>query len=331
MTGTAASQADEFRLVYGLEVEVIPTHRPNIRIDHPDRLFRSKTAQHQAVIAAIEAIHAVGQPLLVATRSVEESQQLSTLLGHLPHHLLNAKNEAEEAPIIARAGELGRITISTNMAGRGVDIVLGRGAAERGGLAVLGVGRNESRRIDNQLRGRAGRQGDPGCSRFFVSYQDDLITTYLGTAEENPDDVQRMLEGRHLDLRLRLRKYEHILEAQRLLHAQQRLTLEAEADLLHHDDLWGQHLERVTQYRAGLHFLSYSGADPLREYLRIVHQWFSELPFQQPDPSAGPLGRGATWTYLSTDQPFGTPFSRLLRSMLTTLRVTLKGTPRPKV
>ena len=331
MTGTAASQADEFRLVYGLEVEVIPTHRPNIRRDQPDRLFRSKDAQHQAVITEIETIHSTGQPLLVATRSVEESQQLSALLGHLPHHLLNAKNEAEEAAVITRAGEVGRITLSTNMAGRGVDIVLGPGAAERGGLAVVGVGRNESRRIDNQLRGRAGRQGDPGSSRFFVSFQDDLITTYLGTAEENPDDVQRLLEGRHLDLRLRLRKYEHVLEAQRLLHAQRRQALETEAELLHHDDLWSQHLERVTQYRAGLHFLSYSGADPLPEYLRTIHQWFSELPLQPPDPSEGPLGRGATWTYLSTDQPFGTPFSRMLRNMLATLRVTMKGNPRPKV
>ena len=125
--------------------------------------------------------------------------------------------------------------------------------------------------------------------------------------------------------------YEHVLEAQRLLHAQHRQTLETEAELLHHDDLWSQHLERVTQYRAGLHFLSYSGADPLPEYLRTIHQWFSELPLQPPDPSEGPLRRGATWTYLSTDQPFGTPFSRMLRSMLATLRVTMKGIPRHKV
>ncbi len=324
MTGTAATQDDEFRLVYGLEVEVIPPHRPCIRIDHPDRLFRTKASQYQALLAEIAAVHATGQPLLIATRTVEEAQQLSTQLD-LPHHLLTAKNEAEEAAVIARAGEVGRITLSTNMAGRGVDIVLGPGAAECGGLCVLGVGRNESRRIDNQLRGRAGRQGDPGASRFFVSYQDDLITQYLGAAEANPDDVQRLLEGRHLDLRLRLRKYEHILEAQRLLHAQRRFELVSPDEKLHHDDLWSQHLERVTQYRAGLHFLSYSGADPLREYLRLVHQWFDELPLQEPGPALGALGRGATWTYLSTDQPFGTPFSRLLKNMLASLRVTVRS------
>jgi preprotein translocase subunit SecA len=319
MTGTAATQSEEFRLVYGLEVEVIPPHRPCIRVDHPDRLFRTKAGQYAALLDEIAAVHATGQPLLVATRTVEEAQQVSAQLP-LPHHLLTAKNEAEEAAVIARAGEVGRITVSTNMAGRGVDIVLGPGAAERGGLCVLGVGRNESRRIDNQLRGRAGRQGDPGSSRFFVSYQDDLITNYLGVAEANPDDVQRMLEGRHLDLRLRLRKYEHILEAQRLLHAERRLALTTPEEKLHHDDLWSQHLERVTQYRAGLHFLSYSGADPLREYLRLVHDWFEELALQEPDLSVGPRSRGATWTYLSTDQPFGTPFSRLLKNMLAALR-----------
>ena len=315
MTGTAATQAEEFRRVYGLEVEVIPPHRPSIRVDHPDRLFRSKAGQYAALLTEIAAVHATGQPLLVATRTVEEAQQLSAQLS-LPHHLLTARNEAEEAAVMARAGEVGRITVSTNMAGRGVDIVLGPGAAEKGGLCVLGAGRNESRRIDNQLRGRAGRQGDPGASRFFVSYEDDLITNYFGAAEANPDDVQRLLEGRHLDLRLRLRKYEQILEAQRLLHAERRLQLTTPEEKLHHDDLWSQHLERVTQYRAGLHFLSYSGADPLHEYLRVVHHWFEELSAQQPEANRGTHGRGATWTYLSTDQPFGTPFSRLLKNLL---------------
>ena len=328
MTGTAATQAEEFRRVYGLEVEVIPRHRPSIRVDHPDRLFRSKAGQYAALLTEIAAVHATGQPLLVATRTVEEAQQLSAQLS-LPHHLLTARNEAEEAAVMARAGEVGRITVSTNMAGRGVDIVLGPGAAEKGGLCVLGAGRNESRRIDNQLRGRAGRQGDPGASRFFVSYEDDLITNYFGAAEANPDDVQRLLEGRHLDLRLRLRKYEQILEAQRLLHAERRLLLTPPEQKLHHDELWSQHLERVTQYRAGLHFLSYSGADPLHEYLRVVHHWFEELSSQQPEANRGARGRGATWTYLSTDQPFGTPFSRLLKNLLAHLGVGNKQPAEP--
>ncbi len=175
MTGTAATQAIEFQLVYGLEVEVIPTNRPMIRTDLPDRLYAGKWDKERAVIGEIHKIHSTGRPVLVGTASVEESERLSARLilpgpgGGLPHQVLNARHEEEEAGMIARAGELGAITISTNMAGRGTDIRLGPGVAELGGLHVIGTNRHESRRIDNQLRGRAGRQGDPGSSQFFVS------------------------------------------------------------------------------------------------------------------------------------------------------------------
>src|SRR5260370_23842375 len=162
MTGTAATQALEFRNVYGLHVETIPTNRPIIRADHPDVLFPTKAEKEEAVAAEIRRVHLTGQPVLVGTASVEESERLSTMLTGLPHRVLNARNDEVEAAIVAQAGQCGAITISTNMAGRGTDIRLGEGAAALGGLYVIGTNRHESRRIDNQLRGRAGRQGDPG-------------------------------------------------------------------------------------------------------------------------------------------------------------------------
>ena len=180
MTGTAATQAEEFRTGYGLDVEAIPTNRPVIRVDEPDVVFPSKSAKEEALIEEIERVHATGQPVLAGTASVEESERLSARLSAVPHSVLNARNEEAEAEIIARAGERGAVTISTNMAGRGVDIRLGEGVAELGGLYVIGTNRHESRRIDNQLRGRAGRQGDPGRSRFFISIQDDLLVRFGG-------------------------------------------------------------------------------------------------------------------------------------------------------
>ncbi len=167
MTGTAATQAGEFHTIYGLDVEVIPTNRPMIRTDRPDVLFRTKREKELAVIEEIQDARAIGRPVLVGTASVGESERLSAALRDIPHQVLNARNEEEEARIVSRAGERGALTISTNMAGRGTDIKLGEGVAALGGLYVIGTNRHESRRIDNQLRGRAGRQGDPG--RLAVS------------------------------------------------------------------------------------------------------------------------------------------------------------------
>jgi preprotein translocase subunit SecA len=180
MTGTAASQASEFRRVYGLEVEVIPTNRPMIRRDCPDILCRTKAEKEQAVVDDIYRAHATGQPVLIGTASVAESERLGAMLEGLPHRVLNARQDEEEARIVAQAGERGAITVSTNMAGRGTDIRLGDGVAALGGLYVIGTNRHESRRIDHQLRGRAGRQGDPGSSRFFLSLQDDLLRIFGG-------------------------------------------------------------------------------------------------------------------------------------------------------
>jgi len=204
MTGTAATQAEEFREIYDLEVETIPTNRPVARIDEPDAVFQTKAEKEAAVIGEITRLHNTGRPVLVGTASVEESERLSRALG-VPHHVLNARNEEAEAAIIARAGTRGAVTVSTNMAGRGVDIQLGPGVAELGGLHVIGTNRHESRRIDNQLRGRAGRQGDPGSSRFFVSHQDPLMVKYGADdprAAHTPDSIQRTAEGQNLDIRL---------------------------------------------------------------------------------------------------------------------------------
>ena len=218
MTGTAATQAIEFRTVYGLYVETIPTNRPIIRVDHPDVLFPTKAEKEQAVADEIRRVHATGQPILVGTASVEESERLSGMLADLPHRVLNARNDEVEAAIVAQAGQCGAITISTNMAGRGTDIRLGEGVAALGGLYVIGTNRHESRRIDNQLRGRAGRQGDPGCSRFFISLEDPLMVKYgdLDIRYRNdPASIQRLVEGQHLDQREFLHRYDLPVEGQR--------------------------------------------------------------------------------------------------------------------
>ncbi len=341
MTGTAATQADEFRVVYGLDVEVIPTNRPVIRIDHPDEIFRAKWEKEKAVIEEIRAVHATGRPVLVGTRSVEESERLSQRLRDIVHQVLNARHEEHEAQMIARAGELGAVTISTNMAGRGTDIKLGAGVAELGGLHVIGTNRHESRRIDNQLRGRAGRQGDPGSSRFFVSMQDDLFAKYgadMERLEHDPESLQRLVEGQNLEIRLFLRKYESVVEAQRQMIQRRRqdiLTgatpcaseLERLVSLATIDDLWSEFLATVTDLREGIQWVSWGGRQPLHEYLVAVHASFEELqarideeiPKRLAEAEAGgidPSDRGATWTYLTTDQPFGSWSERVMRGIV---------------
>ena len=189
-----------------------------IRVDRPDVLFRTKQEKERAVIEEIRRVHLTGQPVLVGTVSVQESERLSAALKDIPHEVLNARNEEEEARIIARAGELGAVTVSTTMAGRGTDIRLAEGVTRLGGLYVIGTNRHESRRIDNQLRGRAGRQGDPGVSRFFVSLEDDLLVKYgidNPRLRHEPESIQRLVEGQNLDIRRFLQKYEGVVEGQR--------------------------------------------------------------------------------------------------------------------
>lgn len=177
MTGTAKTEEEEFRNIYNMYVTEIPTNKPVIRIDENDLIFASMEAKYKALADEIARRHELGQPLLIGTVSIESSELLSKLLKkrHVKHDVLNAKQHEREAEIVAKAGEKYAVTIATNMAGRGTDIKLGEGVVELGGLAVIGTERHESRRIDNQLRGRSGRQGDPGYSRFFLSADDDLL------------------------------------------------------------------------------------------------------------------------------------------------------------
>lgn len=180
MTGTALTEAQEFQSIYGLEVAVIPTHMNMVRIDNPDVIFRTIKEKFDAIVDEIEEMHTLGRPVLVGTSSIEKTEIISQVLKRrkIKHEVLNAKNHEREAEIIKDAGQKGAITIATNMAGRGTDIKLGEGIADIGGLHILGTDRHESRRIDNQLRGRAGRQGDPGSSRFYVSLEDDLMRIF---------------------------------------------------------------------------------------------------------------------------------------------------------
>jgi len=177
MTGTADTEAQEFKEIYGLDVVVVPTNMPMIRVDYPDVIYKTEKEKFRAVVEEIKELNKLGRPVLVGTISIEKSEVLSKMLTRegIKHHVLNAKHHEREAEIIAQAGQRGAVTISTNMAGRGTDIKLGPGVAELGGLHVLGTERHESRRIDNQLRGRSGRQGDKGSSRFYLSLEDDLL------------------------------------------------------------------------------------------------------------------------------------------------------------
>ena len=343
MTGTAATQAEEFRVVYGLDIEVIPPNRPVIRIDHPDVIFPTRRDKERAVIEEIRLVHLTGRPVVVGTRSVEESEGLSSRIRDIAHQVLNARNEEYEAGMIARAGERGAVTISTNMAGRGTDIKLGEGVAELGGLHIIGTNRHESRRIDNQLRGRAGRQGDPGSSRFFVSLQDDLFVKFSAetdSLDRDPESMQRTVEGQNIEIRMFLRKYEGVLEGQRQAIQRRRqdiLTgpapdLERVISLATIDDLWSEYLAGVTDMREGVQWLSWGGRDPLHEYLTAVDSMFQqletrideEIQMRVVEAEAGggpdPTERGATWTYLTTDQPFGTATERIMRGIVRKVR-----------
>src|SRR5579872_974126 len=182
MTGTAETEAEEFHKIYGLDVVVIPTNRPMVRTDYADLVYRDEKGKLKAIVQEVKERQAAGQPVLIGTTSIEKNEELSRLLGRegIDHKVLNAKQHEKEAGIIAQAGQPGAVTVATNMAGRGVDIILGEGVRELGGLAVIGTERHESRRIDNQLRGRSGRQGDPGYSRFYLSLEDELMQRFVG-------------------------------------------------------------------------------------------------------------------------------------------------------
>ena len=248
MTGTAKTEEEEFRNIYNMDVISIPTNEPIIRDDRADLIYKSMDAKFNAVVAKIKELHEIGQPVLVGTVAVESSEHISELLKkeRVPHNILNAKNHYREAEIIENAGQKNAVTIATNMAGRGTDIKLGDGVKELGGLAVLGTERHESRRIDNQLRGRSGRQGDPGMSQFFLSMEDELMRRFgsenlkgmmdrLGIEEDEPieskmvsravESAQKRVEGNNFDSRKTILSYDDVLREQREIIYEQRMQI----------------------------------------------------------------------------------------------------------
>ena len=249
MTGTAKTEEKEFNDIYGLEVIPIPPNRPLIRVDLPDLIFKSKAAKYRAVVRNAVERHQTGQPILIGTTSITQSEELSDMLlrAGVPHKVLNAKHHEQEAEIVADAGQMGMVTIATNMAGRGTDITLGEGVPELGGLAILGTERHESRRIDNQLRGRSGRQGDPGSSQFFLSLEDDLMRIFgadnisgimdkLGMEEDEPiehslitksiERAQKKVEDHNYNIRKYILEYDDVMNQQReVLYEQRRRIL----------------------------------------------------------------------------------------------------------
>jgi preprotein translocase subunit SecA len=252
MTGTAKTEEAEFRKIYKLDVIMIPTNKEVSRTDLPDVIYKTTKAKYRAVVNSIVERHAKGQPVLVGTTSIVQSEHLSDMLKKkdVPHNVLNAKYHEMEAQIIAQAGQPGAVTIATNMAGRGTDIVLGEGVADQGGLHIIGTERHESRRIDNQLRGRAGRQGDPGSSHFFLSLEDDLMRLFgsdniatimdkLGMEEDEPiehslitrsiEQAQKKVEGRNFDMRKHVLEYDDVMNQQReVIYGQRRQILTGE-------------------------------------------------------------------------------------------------------
>ncbi|MBI3017043.1 MAG: preprotein translocase subunit SecA [Deltaproteobacteria bacterium] len=263
MTGTADTEAVEFKKIYNLDVAVIPTNKPMIRTDHADVIYKTEKGKFHAVIDEIKALYEKKIPVLVGTISIEKSEVLSQMLKRqgVAHHVLNAKHHEQEAEIIAQAGQPGAVTIATNMAGRGTDIVLGPGVAQAGGLHILGTERHESRRIDNQLRGRSGRQGDPGASRFYLSLEDDLmrifgseriskVMTTLGMEENEPiehrwiskavENAQKRVEGHNFEIRKHLLDFDNVMNLQReVIYGMRRQIIQGEdlqetmADMMH--------------------------------------------------------------------------------------------------
>ena len=309
MTATARPDEEEFEEFYGVDVVVLPPNRPCIREDLPDRIFSHGEARDRGVLDEIAGAHAVGRPILVGTASVRDSETLARRLRDrgIPCEVLNARTDTHEAALVAEAGTFGAVTISTNMAGRGTDIRLG-GADERdrervaglGGLLVIGMNRHESRRIDQQLRGRAGRQGDPGASRFFLSLEDDLIVRYgvdqllprgcrqpRDAALTDPrvarrvDRAQRIIAGQNVDIRRTLWRYAGLVEVQRGVVRRLRDEalggtdpLERYARLTCLDRIWADHLAYIDELREGIYLARFAGQDPLSGFLRDVDARF---------------------------------------------------------
>lgn len=271
MTGTAKTEEEEFRKIYGTDVVVVPTNKPMIRQDHPDAVYKTQQGKFDAVVREIEELYQKGQPVLVGTVSIEKSELVSKMLKirGIPHQVLNAKYHEKEAEIIKEAGQKKTVTIATNMAGRGTDIVLGEGVKELGGLHIIGTERHESRRIDNQLRGRSGRQGDPGSSRFYVSLEDDLMRLFgsdrikglmerLGWEDDQPiehaqisrsiEGAQKKVEARNFEIRKQVLQFDDVMNQQReVIYAQRRDVLTATKIDEHIQSMFNKVMSRIVE------------------------------------------------------------------------------------
>lgn len=293
MTGTAMTESEEFHQIYKLDVVEIPSNRSIARSDRQDRIYRTETGKFKAIAKEVKELHEKGQPVLIGTVSIEKNEKLAALLAKegVPYEILNAKNNEKEAAIVARAGEKGAVTLATNIAGRGTDIVLGKGVKDLGGLFVLGSERHESRRIDNQLRGRAGRQGDPGTTQFFVSTQDDLMRIFGGDRisgimnklkvdEQTPienrliskslEGAQKKVEGFHFDQRKNVVKYDDVMNRHR------RATYAMRREILMNTDI---------RKRVGIFITEEAQAianSPLITSAEFENQVLESFPFDEP-------------------------------------------------
>ncbi len=352
MTGTAATEAEEFFKIYKLEVVIIPTHRDMVRKDHSDAIFKTQSAKYNAVASEVEKIHAKGQPVLVGTTSIEKNEFLSELLKRkkISHSLLNAKNHEREAEIISDAGQKGAVTVATNLAGRGVDIKLGKGVDKLGGLYVIGTDRHESRRIDNQLRGRSGRQGDPGASKFFVSLEDDFMRIFGGDQVakvmgflkmpedvpiENPlvskaiEGAQKKVEGHNFDIRKHTVEYDDVMNQQRqIIYGIRKQILEIIAGKSEEKTLKGEILEKIS---AEIGAIVDDFSEPEIDYKKIVEEFGTVITFDEAsmksllqeisditDPSSIKefLGKLATDLYDQKEKMVGVDMMRQMESFV---------------
>lgn len=308
MTGTAEEAKKTLSVSYGLQVEIIPPRLRCIRIDHPDEIFDTDDARNLALLQQLKHCHDNGQPVLVGTQSVEESEMLSALLKgeNISHHVLNARNDEQEAEIIKNAGKAFAVTISTNMAGRGVDIKLEDRAKSAGGLYVLGLGINESRRIDRQLCGRSGRQGDPGESKFFISRQEEI---WRHDCETDIRKIQKLREGQGAEYRYMLNKYAYVqeLHRQRITAYREQLLFSPQTELQQArlqviNQHWSDYLCTMENIRNSIHLVILGGLDPTCEYNKAAARAFEEMMEDiegfQDDLRFSGLGRpGTTYSY----------------------------------
>ena len=338
MTGSEKKEEEEFESIYKVRTIVIPTHKALLRDDRPDAIYRTLEAKFNAVGALAKEKYEKGQPVLIGTVSIEKSEVLSSLLARMdvPHQVLNAKHHEREAEIVADAGQKGTITIATNMAGRGTDIKLGEGVAQLGGLAIIGTERHESRRIDNQLRGRAGRQGDAGESQFFVSMEDDLMRLFGGERLKSmmerlniPDDVplqnamvsrsiegaQKKVEGRNFDMRRHVLRYDNVLSKHReIMYARRQRILDtiaqSEGGMATDEEGWSLHntiLETMKKEVSGAINVHTQALDPDQWNLQAIHEFLNGLHSD--------IGQEVSLTELKTHREQGKIEERCIESV----------------